>query len=166
MIPCSLDEFRRLASQNGYGTKEARFLELLEEDFSEVRLVFGKKFAFRPPRTVVIGPYEPFWRLLVLHEVGHAVCKHKDFRVDVERLKMENQAWEEARKLAANYGIEVDEDLIQDELDTYRDWLHKKSRCPKCGLTRFQTPDALYHCPRCESFRPSSQGRGERYDHL
>ena len=64
---------------------------------------------------------------------------------------MESEAWEKARELASKYNIEVDEDLIQDELDTYRDWLHSKSKCKKCGLTCYQTPDCVYHCPRCEN---------------
>ena len=72
--------------------------------------------------------------------------------MDVERLKMEVAAWEKAKELAKHYGVDVDEDVIQEELDTYRDWLHKKSRCPGCGLTRFQTTDGEYHCPRCENF--------------
>ena len=72
--------------------------------------------------------------------------------MDVERLRMENEAWEKARELARVYKIEVNEDLIQEELDTYRDWLHQKSRCPRCRLTRFQTTDGQYHCPRCENF--------------
>lgn len=153
MIPCSDRGFiREKAIQNGYDKKAAEFFERLSEDFPDYRFIIGVKFAFRPPRTVVIGPQEPFWRLLVLHEVGHAICKHKDFRMDIIRLKMENQAWEKAKELAISYGVEVDEELIQGELDTYRDWLHQKSRCPNCGLTRFQTPDSRYHCPRCEEF--------------
>lgn len=130
---------------------DTEFLEQIKADFPEFRFVNGKKFAFRPPKTIVLGPLEPFYELLVLHEVSHAILKHKTFRVDVERLRMESEAWEKARELASGYGIEVDEDLIQDELDTYRDWLHAKSRCRECGLTRYQTPDGIYHCPRCEN---------------
>ena len=129
----------------------ADLLERLERDYPDFRFREGKKFAFRPPRTIILGPDEPFSELLTLHEVSHAICKHRDFRMDVERLKMENEAWDKARELAEYYGIEVNEDLIQGELDTYRDWLHQKSRCPVCGLTRFQTPDSRYHCPRCEN---------------
>ena len=165
MIPRSDRGFaRKKAFENGYDKREVEFFEQLIEDFPEFRFVLGTKFAFRPPKTVVIGPSEPFSQLLTLHEVGHAVCRHKDFKMDVERLKMENQAWEGARKLALKYDIEIDEELVQNELDTYRDWLHQKSRCPVCGLTRFQTPDSRYHCPRCEEFI-SSLGHGERSDH-
>ena len=65
---------------------------------------------------------------------------------------MEVEAWDKARELAKKYDACIDEDIVQQELDTYRDWLHQKSRCPECGLTRFQTPDSRYHCPRCENF--------------
>lgn len=133
----------------GYSEDEARFFEQLRQDFGELRFVRGRKFAFRPPRTIAIGPAEPFSRLLVLHEVGHAVLKHRSFKADVERLRMEMAAWEKARELAPGYGIEWEEDVVQRELDTYRDWLHQKSRCPKCGLTRFQDAKGQYRCPRC-----------------
>ena len=139
-------------SVNGYGKGDFKFLERLKGDHSEFRFVFGRKFAFRPSKTIVIGPSEPHWRLLLLHEVGHAICKHRSFKMDVERLKMENQAWEEAHKMAPSYGVVIDEGIVQRELDSYRDWLHQKSRCPNCGLTRYQTPDEKYHCPRCDTF--------------
>ncbi|MBR2725635.1 hypothetical protein IKE97_03330 [Candidatus Saccharibacteria bacterium] len=129
-----------------------RLFNQVRNDFPDFSFRQGKKFAFRPPTTVIIGPDEAHDDLLLLHEVSHAVLKHRDFKTNIERLKMESEAWEKAKELANKYKIEVDEDFIQDELDTYRDWLHKKSRCPKCGLTRFQTPDGLYHCPRCENF--------------
>ena len=128
------------------------FLTKIKNDFSNYRFIDGEKFAFRPPKTIVLGPEEPFYELLTLHEISHAILKHKDFRTDAERLKMENAAWDKARELADEYGVEISEMIIQRELDTYRDWLHKKSRCPVCGLTRFQTPDGKYHCPRCENF--------------
>ena len=131
---------------------DCEFRQRLEDDYPNLRFISGKKFMFRPPRTIVLGPKEPFAELLALHEVSHAICGHTDFKTDVERLKMEVEAWEKARELASLYGIEVNDDVIRQELDTYRDWLHQKSRCPQCGLTRYQTPDGLYHCPSCECF--------------
>lgn len=124
----------------------------LAVDYPQFRFRRGKKFAFRPPRTIILGPSEPCCELLTLHELSHAILEHRDFKTDVTRLKMENEAWEKAKELAVQYSVPVDEDLIQRELDTYRDWLHQKSRCPECGLTRFQTPDGKYHCPLCENF--------------
>ena len=65
---------------------------------------------------------------------------------------MERAAWEKARELAVFYGVGFDDAVVEGELDTYRDWLDKKSRCPKCSLTRYQTPDGKYHCPKCENY--------------
>lgn len=127
------------------------FLKTIKNDFPEFRFVNGKKFAFRPPKTIVIGPAESQDDALLLHEVSHALLGHKNFIMDIERLKMESEAWEKAKELAKKYRVFIDEDFIQDELDTYRNWLHNKSRCKVCGLTCYQTPDGIYHCPRCEN---------------
>lgn len=127
-------------------------LEKIQNDYPNFVFRTGKKFMFRPPKTIIYEDGEDFEIALLLHEVGHALLRHRNFRMDAERVKMEVAAWEKAKELANNYSIQIDEDLIQDELDTYRDWLHKKSRCPKCGLTRYQTPDGKYHCPNCELF--------------
>ena len=128
----------------------AKLLDCIKNDYPGLRFVQGRKFAFRPPKTIVIGPEEPSDKLLLLHEIGHAISGHKNFETDVKRLKMEVEAWEKARELAPKYSVKFDESIVQKELDTYRDWLHQKSRCPKCGLTRFETPDGQYNCPRCE----------------
>lgn len=132
-------------------TKEV-IIQRLEKDYSELRFVAGEKFAFRPPRTIVYEQEATNFDLLILHEVGHALCGHKTFKMNIRRLKMEVEAWEKARELAKSYGVPFDDDVVQDELDTYRNWLHQKSRCPKCGLTRFETPEGEYRCPQCDYF--------------
>ncbi len=123
----------------------------IKQDNPDLVFKKGDKFAFRPPKTIFIGPKEPKMELLLLHELGHASLGHRDYKTHIDRLRMENAAWEKAKELAAKYDVEYDEELAQSELDTYREWLHKKSCCPVCGLTRFQTPDSTYHCPRCEN---------------
>ena len=133
---------------------DATFLERVKGDFLKLRFVSGAKFAFRPPRTVVVprDSDSPYDSLLLLHEIGHVLIGKYDFKTEVERLKIEVLAWEKAKELAVLYGVPIDEDMIEDELDTYRNWLHQKSRCPNCGLTRFQTPDGVFHCPKCSIF--------------
>ena len=126
-------------------------LSQLKHDYPELRFIDGKKYAFRPPRTIILESKDSRNDYLLLHEVAHAICKHIFFKTDVERLRMESEAWEKAKELALRYNVKIDEDLIQDELDTYRNWLHRKSRCPNCGLTRFQTSDGQYHCPQCNN---------------
>jgi hypothetical protein len=128
-------------------------LERLKVDYPDFCFRKGKKFAFHPPKTILVGPEESSDSLLLMHELGHAVSGHRDFRTDAGRLKMEREAWEAARNLCLKYDVDYDESVVERELDTYRDWLDQKSRCPSCGLTRFQTPDGEYHCPRCGEFK-------------
>ena len=127
----------------------------LHMDYPELRFRVGKRFMFRSPRTVVVEALDGAdggleWELQLLHEVGHALAGHRDYRTDPERLVMEREAWERARGLCEAYNIRYDEELVEAELDTYRDWLHQKSRCRRCGLTRYQTRDGRWHCPGCE----------------
>ena len=134
----------------------ASFLSRLSEDYPEFSFRKGVRFSFRPPKTIMFGATEDNDSLLLLHELGHALCGHVDFSIDAERLKMEREAWTKAEELAKQYGVEYDEDMAEKELETYRCWLDTKSRCPHCKLTRYQTPDGNYHCPRCDSILSKS----------
>ena len=130
-------------------------LKTLENAYPDLRFKSGKKFSFRAPHTICYVENTPNFDSLLLHELGHALLHHTDFATDIERLKMERAAWEKAKEVAAEltakgHAVTIDEELVETELDTYRDWLHQKSRCKKCGLTRYQTPDGAYHCPHCE----------------
>ena len=96
------------------------FLDKIRRDYPDLKFVTGRKFAFRPPKTVVVGPEEPDDSLLLLHELGHAILEHREFGTNVMRLKMERAAWEKARELANAYGVIFDDDKVERELDTYR----------------------------------------------
>jgi hypothetical protein len=65
---------------------------------------------------------------------------------------MEVAAWEYAKELAKRYGVSIDEDHVQDCLDSYRDWLYKRSICPACGTKSIQQDQELqYQCFNCRS---------------
>lgn len=132
---------------------DATFLAKVKADHPELKFCTGKRFSFRPPKTIVMGPDEENDKMLLLHELGHALSGHKTFSTGAERLKMEREAWEKAREISSIYNIVLDDSLIEEELNTYRDWLDKKSCCQNCGLTCYQTPDGVYHCPRCEALQ-------------
>lgn len=125
-------------------------LKTLENTYVEFNFRAAERFSFRPPKTIYFVQNDENFDSLILHELGHALLGHRNFKTDVERLKMERAAWEKGREIAANLKIDIDNDLIETELDSYRDWLHQRSKCKKCGLTRYQTPDGKYHCPNCE----------------
>lgn len=127
----------------------ASLIEKLKNEYPNFLFKVGKKFAFKPPRTIFYNDADDMFEPLILHEIAHAILNHTDYKMDVERLKMENEAWEKAKELSVKYNVQIDENLIQEKLDSYRDWLFNKSKCKKCGLTRYQTPDGKYHCPNC-----------------
>lgn len=150
----------------------------LQVDHPYVIIKTGKRFSYRPPKTVILGPPQPYFALQTLHELGHALSGHKDWSTGVSRLKCEREAWERAETLFFQYQNLIpadtspeadptvnnktqqplsdlaswDEDFVEASLDTYRNWLHLKTICPRCGLTRFQSEDGTYHCPHCENF--------------
>ena len=141
-----------------------QLLQRVQQDYRNLRFITGKKFAFRPPRTIVIADFTqmPEFRepgvqkicsLRLLHELGHATLGHRNFATDIERLRMERAAWDKAREFCKDYGVAYDEDFVEAELDTYRDWLHQRSKCRECGQTRYQGADGKYHCPFCDSLQ-------------
>ena len=130
--------------------KNNPYYNLIFEKFPNFRFKTGKKFAYHPPKTIIVGPQEPHSELLLLHEISHATLHHSTYQTDVERLKIESEAWDKARELANELNIPFDTNFAENRLDSYRDWLHTKSLCKKCNITRFQTPDGHYHCPYCD----------------
>ncbi len=87
----------------------------------------------------------------LLHELGHAILGHADYTHDIELLQLEVAAWEQARGLASHYGLDIDEDYIQDCLDTYRDWLHLRATCPACFARSLQSSERTYRCFNCQT---------------
>ncbi len=87
------------------------------------------------------------WSLL--HETGHGVCGHENYFSDVQLLLFEVEAWKEAKLIARNLQLEIDEEYMQDHLDSYRDWLHKRSLCPACDLSSIQVDADTYSCVFC-----------------
>jgi hypothetical protein len=85
----------------------------------------------------------------LLHELGHALARHHDFSKDIDLLKMEREAWTKAEALAPDYEVAISEETIEEALDSYRDWLHARSRCPNCSQTGIQYDENTYHCLLC-----------------
>lgn len=95
----------------------------------------------------------------MLHEAAHATMNHTSYSSDVELLRLEVEAWDEAKKLAKHIDIRIDENHIQNCLDTYRDWLHGRSTCPNCNLVCLQSSSTLYYCHNCHTSWQVSSSR-------
>ncbi len=86
----------------------------------------------------------------LLHEYGHVLDGETAYSQDIELLQIERSAWDRAVETGRELGVTIDENLIEDSLDTYRDWLHARSLCPRCEATGIQTTRFGYQCLACQ----------------
>ncbi|HSD56029.1 MAG TPA: ImmA/IrrE family metallo-endopeptidase [Candidatus Saccharimonadales bacterium] len=125
----------------------------LQKQYPSLEFAVGSLASWSPQKKQVT--YEesddPRSSWSLLHELGHALAGHEDYQSDVSLLQKETEAWERAILLAKEYGILIDDDHVQACLDTYRDWLHKRSTCPDCSSHGLQQSKTLYHCVNCQS---------------
>ena len=123
-------------------------------DYPAISFVEDKTFFWSPADQAVhmnterLGEASGIWSLL--HEVAHSTLGHSSYSSDYELLAYEVAAWEKAFKLAEVYGYEIDEQHVEDCLDSYRDWLYARSTCPTCKLNSLQTAVNTYTCLNCE----------------
>src|SRR5512146_2153857 len=127
----------------------------LRREFPALAFTPGRQFCWSPETGEIFYKAKARGRRAtwsLLHETGHALLGHKDYKADFELLKLEVAAWERARQLAGAIGVKIDEDHIQDCLDTYRDWLYKRSICPACTTKSLQQGDFVhYRCFNCHT---------------
>ncbi len=126
------------------------FVDQLKKDYPNLKFKEGKQEHWSPKTGIITyNPAHPCYG--VLHELAHATLKHANYHADFELLKLESEAWELASKIGKTYGVKIDDDHIQNCLDTYRDWLHKRSSCPSCDTHVLQKNSGHYHCFNCQA---------------
>lgn len=131
-----------------------KVLKQLRQDYPNLLFQEGESFCWSPQTKQIFYTLEhaQFGPWAILHETAHALLGHTKYSHDFELLQMEVAAWEAAKEIASNYGIAIDEDHVQDCLDSYRDWLYKRSICPSCGTKSIQQDQELrYQCFNCHS---------------
>jgi hypothetical protein len=125
----------------------------LRRDFPAITFTAGNQFYWSPKSQEIMysktdsSASSAPWSLL--HELGHALLDHTSYESDLELIEMESQAWEKAKEIGQTYGFTIEEDHIQDCMDTYRDWLHQRSACPRCDNRSLQQDDQHYRCFNC-----------------
>lgn len=123
----------------------------IKVDYPQFKFVKSNKFMWSPNDKTIYYENSSDWSSL-LHELSHAILNHTDYHMDIELVQMEAQAWQVAReKLAPKYKIEINIDAEDRGLETYREWIHNRSLCPRCGLNGYQKLDLTYICPSCGS---------------
>lgn len=123
----------------------------IARDFPAITLVKGDTFAYSPvDNTIQYETSTPDWQYYLLHELGHALCGHTDFHLDIDLLKMEREAWERSHQLTHRYHLPPPPtEIVESALDSYRDWLHKRSSCPTCRQSGIQKKTSTYTCLIC-----------------
>jgi hypothetical protein len=122
----------------------------LRADYPTLSFSVGDAACWSPGISHVYYTLDKQWGAAGLfHELAHALLGHSDYRSDMDLLAKEIEAWEKARVISGTYGISLDENHLQDCLDTYRDWLHKRSTCPTCNVNGLQTSLERYSCVNC-----------------
>ena len=130
-------------------TPLTNLLQTLRAKYPSLHFARGEQFFWSPEKETIYYTEDPDAEALLLHELSHALLSHTEYERDVQLVAMEREAWTEALALAATYAIPLSEDVIEDHLDTYREWLHARSTCPACTSTGFQSGHHTYTCPAC-----------------
>lgn len=128
-------------------------LNKIKRDYPDLVFKPGKTACWTPQNnTVFYGvPFDTTEVWSLLHELGHAISRHNSFDNDVDLLLKEVEAWEMAKQISHGYGVDIENGHIEDCLDSYREWLHKRSTCPRCKLKGIYKAADTYSCPNCQS---------------
>lgn len=130
-------------------------LKELGARFPDLTFTEGQNFHWSPKDKTITFRHgarnDQFDTWALLHEVGHAVLEHQTYNSDLELLLMEVAAWQKATELGTELGVTIDQDHVQDCLDTYRDWLHQRSTCPTCSISSLQVLSDQYRCHNCNT---------------
>lgn len=122
----------------------------LRADFPQFAFAPGEQFHWSPSEQTVYYAEPSGDAPSLLHELAHAVLGHRQYARDIELIAIERDAWSYAvETLGPRYNVVIDEDAVEDSLDSYRDWLHARSLCPGCQATGVQTARHQYKCLAC-----------------
>lgn len=132
----------------------------IKADFTKYKFVLNDSFCWHPEDKEIdhrpLDSIQAIWSLI--HELAHANLGHSHYSSDVELVSLEALAWHHAKVLAIKYDIKINNDYIEDNLDTYRDWLHKRSLCPNCDHSGLQN-QKTYNCLNCRSIWSANEAR-------
>ena len=132
----------------------------LKSNFPEFNFRVGDQYYWSPStQAIYYSPLEDgsINFPILLHELSHALLGHSEYKKDIDLIKMERDAWEKAFEIAPKYGISISPDLIEESMNSYRDWMYERSLCPTCGAVGIEVSGKSYKCIACSGpqWRPN-----------
>lgn len=126
-------------------------IKRLRNDFPQFQFQPAKEFLWSAQKqTIFFNLSDRYAVEFSLHELSHALLNHRGYELDIDLIKLERDAWEYAcKELAHRYNVTIVESTVQNNLETYREWLHARSKCPDCDATGLQTKTQYYRCLAC-----------------
>ncbi len=123
----------------------------LQSDYKELDFVVDDVFYWSAKQKTVFYSQSSMQNApQLLHEVAHGILGHHTYTRDINLLRLERAAWNKALEIAEHYNVEITDEIVEDALDSYRNWLHARSTCPRCTKTGIQTSTNLYRCVVCD----------------
>lgn len=123
----------------------------ISADFPDIGFVKSAGFKWDPKSKEIhyspISSEADIWSLF--HELGHMLLDHAGYKYDFELLKMEVLAWQKAKETAKKYGFNISQEHVEKCIDSYRDWLHERSKCRKCDQSGLEKDSGIYSCFNC-----------------
>ncbi len=121
----------------------------------------GEQFSWQPKvKTITYNPNTASVNELLLHECGHATLGHNDQPHGINLIDRERDAWDEAKRIATYTDTTIQDETVDEALDSYRDWLHARSLCPSCGATGVQNSQKPeFSCLACGHIWRVNDGR-------
>jgi hypothetical protein len=128
-----------------------KLIAKLQADYPQFTFIAGRIASWSPKhkRVAYVDITEDASIWAALHELGHALAGHTTYESDVVLIRKETEAWQKALEISPHYDIHIDDEHVQNCLDTYRDWLYKRSTCPACEGHGIQEAHDTYSCYNC-----------------
>lgn len=132
--------------------KKKSIIEQIKNDYPEFKFEYSDSFSWSHEKSTIYYNEKSIsndWPFL-LHELAHGLLNHSDYSHAIDLMQIERDAWDYARILSRDHDLEISEELIEQSLDTYREWLHKRSSCPECAAVGLESEHNHYFCLECQ----------------
>lgn len=134
----------------------------LLEDYPMIKFVSSNNFSWSKDNLTLNYVDNYLLWPMIIHEIAHYELKHSSYDNAIHLLQIERDAWTKANEIAIRYNLSIDENIIEDSLDSYREWLHTRSKCTNCEAIGIETNKNIYRCVQCDNMWKVNEARSCR----